>query len=484
MDGERDEPIAAMEWLLDRFEGDDDVAYAEVGALSQTKTDLVLTENGPRDELSFDETGVWCRVFADGAADYRYTTSLDEETLADVADRAVRGGEFLAQDDSARYDRLTTHQAVHGGWASGRIDDVALETKRSTLESCLAAVADAVERCWINYDDAHIDSTAATTTGSTVRTTLDRANVTVTLSIRDGPTVRRHAGSTRGAVFLEELADVFADAAADVRTLANAETAAAPTGETTVALTPRAAGQLFAFAARYLEADTHYMGLSPYDVGDEFGPDSLSVADTVHAGSWAARAYDAELRPTTPVQLIEGGTVTRLLHNTASAAEDDAFPAGHAVHSLGFDQPPRIHARHLDVAPGDANRATLRAGADVLVERFDDPWLRDEFERVQRSGVMPASALYAKDIDRKTEDRTACGQATFPIAEGYRLRDGERDGRVAGVSLAYGPETLRSITAIGAVRGTLTGVDEKHKSRVPYAVTAPGVRLRATLQKE
>jgi TldD protein len=479
------DPIAAMEWLLDRFEDDDDVAYAEVGAISQTKTDIVVTEEGPRNELEFDETGVWCRIFANGAADYRYTTNLDEETLADVADRAVRGGKFLAQADPARFDQLTTHRAVHDGWAADRIDKVPLETKRETIEDSLSAASDLdLERQWVNYADTHFVETASTTTGSTVRTTLDRASVEFTFAVQDGPTIRRHAGSTRGAAFLDELPDVFESAAADAQTLTRAATTNAPTGEATVVLSPQAAGQLFAFVSRYLEADMVEMGLSPYNIGDELGPESLSIEDTIHAGSWAARGYDAELRPTTPIQLVENGTVTRYLHNTATGAEVDELPAGNAVHSLGFGQPPRIHSRHLEVAPGDTGRATLHDGADVLVERFDEPWLRDEFERVQRSGVMPASALYARDIDRKVNDRPDRGCAKFPIAEGYGLQNGERADRIEGLSLVYDPSTLSNVTAIGCIRETITGVDEKHKSQIPYAATAPGVRFRATLRTQ
>jgi TldD protein len=481
-DADREELLDAMDWLLDRFEDDESVAYAEVGAIDQTKTDLVVTDDGPRDRVSFDERGVCFRVFVEGAADYRYTSSLDEESLTDAADRAVRAAEFLAQDDPARFDRYTTHRGAHGGWATGGLDAVDLDTKVATVEEALSAADDVdLDRRWVNYRDAHIESSLATTTGSTVRTTLDRASARLILSLEDGPTVDRHAGSTRGAAFLETLPGVFEDAAADARALSDATEAEAPTGETTVALSPRAAGQLFEFLSRYLEADVGYMGLSPYEVGDEVGPESIEIEDTVHAGSWAALGYDAELRPTTPVQLVEDGTVARLLHNTASAAEAEAHPHGNAVPSIGFEEPPRIHARHLEVAPGNASRADLRAGADVLVERFDEPWLRDEFERVQRSGTMPASVLYSRTVDRKTEERPDRGCAELPVAEGYRLSDGERAGRVEGVSLDYEPTTLHGVTALGAARGTVTGVSEKHKSRLPYAVTAPGLRLEGRL---
>jgi TldD protein len=476
--------LDAMDWLLDRFEDDESVAYAEVGAIDQVKTDLVVTDDGPRERVSFEERGVCFRVFVEGAADYRYTSSLDEESLADAADRAVRAGGFLAQDDPARFDQYTTHRGVHGGWATEGLDAVDLEAKVATVEDALSATDDLgldLDRRWVNYRDAHIESSLATTTGSTVRTTLDRASARLVLSLPDGPTVDRHAGSTRGAAFLDTLPDVFEDAAADARALSAADDAGVPAGEATVVLSPRAAGQLFHLLSRYFEADVGFMGLSPYEVGDEVGPESLEIEDTIHAGSWAALGYDAELRPTTPVQLVENGTLTRLLHNTASAAEEATYPHGNAVPSLGFEEPPRIHARHLEVAPGDATPAELRAGADVLVERFDEPRLRDEFERVQRSGAMPASVLYAKHLERKVEERPDRGCAELPVAEGYRLADGERAGRVTGVSLDYEPTTLHGVTAIGAARGTVTGVSEKHKSRLPYAVTAPGIRLEGRL---
>lgn len=484
MTDDREAVLDAMDWLLDRFEDDDAVAYAEVGGVYKEKTDAVVTGDGPRETVAFTETGVWLRVFAEGAADYRYTTSLDEESLADEADRAVRSGKVLAQSEPGRFDAHTTHRALHEGWAAEPIDAVDLDEKVAAVEDGLAAADDVdLDRAWVNYGDAHVEESVGTTTGSTVRTTLDRANVTCSLSIADGPKVRRHAGSTEGAAFLDDLPAVFEAAAADARSLAAAATVDAPTGETTLALSPRAAGQLFHFVSHYLEADTNYMGMSPYSVGDRIGPETLAIEDTVHAGSWAARAYDAELRPTTPTQLVAGGRIERQLHNTTSAAEEAAFPAGNAVPSLGHQQPPRIHARHLDVAPGETTRADLRAGADVYVERFGQPWFRDEFERVQRSGVFPPSVLYARDIDRKTEERPDCGSAEFPIAEAYRLEDGERAGRVDGISLDYEPAVLRSISALGAARGTVTGVCEKHKSQLPFAVTAPGVRLRATVEE-
>ena len=482
MSDEREDVLDAMDWLLDTLETDDAVSYAEVGGVYQEKTDVVVTGEGPRNETAFTETGVWLRVFADGAADYRYTNSLDEEALRDEADRAIRSGQVLAQEEPGRFDAYTTHRGTHGGWASEGIHERDLDEKVAVIEEGLAAADDLdLDRRWANYNDAHIEEAVGTTTGSVVRTTLDRARVNFSLTLADGPKVSRYAGSTEGAAFLEEATDALEAAAADARALAGADPVDTAPAETTVALSPEAAGQLFHFVSHYLECDTCYMGLSPYAVGDRIGPEGLAIEDAVHAGSWAARAYDAEVKPTTPTRLVSNGRIDRLLHNTTTAAEEDAYPAGNSVPSLGFSEPPRIHARHLEVAAGDADAAALRADADVYVERFKKPRFRDEFERVQRSGVFPASALYARDIDRKSIDGPDRGSAEFPIAEAYRLEGGERAGRVDDMSVEYTPDVLRTVSRIGDVRRTVTGVCDKHKSRLPFAVTAPGVRMEAPL---
>ena len=481
---ERENALDAMDWVLDRLTDEDAVAYAEVGGVYRDRTDVVVTGEGPRQRHAFSESGVWFRLFADGAADYRYTTSLDEESLEDEIERAIRGGEMLAQETPGQFDAYTTHRANHGGWASEALDSVDLDTKVAAVEDAVAAAgADSLGRVRVGYDDAHVEEAVGTTTGSTVRTTLDRAQATVVVDPDEAPKVRRHAGSTAGAEFLGELPDVLSAAAADARALINAEPADAPTGERTIALSPQAAGQLFHFLGHYLEADTAEMGLSPYEVGDRIGPEELTITDGIRAGSWAARAYDAELRPSTPTRLVTDGEVARRLHNTTTAAEADTHPAGNAVVSLDRDQPPRIHARHLEVAAGDADDSELRAGADVYVERFGRPWLTDEFERTQRTGFFPPSAGYATNVAREMGERPEHGRAAFPVAEGYRLENGERTGRIEDVRLAYDPELPRQISAVGAVQKTLTGVCEKHKSRLPYAVTAPGVRLRARLTR-
>ncbi len=475
--------LDAMDWLLDRFERDEAVAYAEVGALDRTKTDIVVTHRGPRETISFPQTGVFCRVYADGAADYRFTQSITETALTEMADRAIRSGTHLAQDIPEQYDPYTQHQATHPGWSSERIDTIETETKLTQLQTALQATAQlSVDRQWVNYTDEHLELAVGTTTGSTVTTSLDRAYLEVQLSVANGPTITRQAGSTRGTPFLDRFSTIIDDAVTAGIHHTQAASNTPPTGVQQVVLTPRASGQLLLYLTRYFEADTIQMGLSPYAVGEQIAAPSLTIDDTIKPGSFAARGYDAELRPTTPVRLVEDGTFTEAVHSTSTAAEAGTTPVGTVIPSLGFEQPPRIHTRHLDVHAGSTSTEALYEDATLLVERFGDPYPVDELERTHRDSHMPASVMYAANVDRITEPRPDVGITQLPIAEGYHLTDGMRGASITQGQIQYQPQALQTITGVGTTRETTSLIGQKHKSQLPAAVTAPALTVQLQVQ--
>lgn len=472
---------AAVDRLVGRLEDDDEAAFAEVGGVVRARSDVVVTGEGVRNATTIPTRLVWCRVFADGAAGYACATDI-EEGIDDAADRAIRSGKYLAQSEPARVDTESRHRGVHPGWADDRerLDGVPVEEKRDALLDALDGADLDPERARLEYADERVELSVATTTGSTVHTTTERAAVETVLDPADGPKVRRHDATGEGTALLDALDDRVAAAAADAREGIAAGDGGAPTGGATVALSPRAAGQLVHHVAGYFAADVAMFGFSPYEPGDTVGPAGLRIDDTVAPGSWAAMAYDAEARPTSPVRLVDGGRLRRRLHNTATAADADGFPAGNAVPALGFETAPRIHHRHLDVAAGDADRDDLLGDADLYVRRFGRRWFHNEFERTQRKGTMPPSELYARDIAEKTGDTSDAGHLQLAVAEGFRVEDGGL-GAVARPRLEVAPGTLESIDAIGRDRATITGVAVKHKSHLPYAVTAPGLRLSAEL---
>jgi TldD protein len=229
-----------------------------------------------------------------------------------------------------------------------------------------------------------------------------------------------------------------------------------------------------------------FFGSSPLRDGTRVASESVSVADTVRPGSWAARAYDAEGRPTHPVTLVDDGTVVNLLHDTVSAADVDTTPSGHVIPSLGHEHPPRIHARHLDVEPGEADVETLQQGATAYVERLGAPVHDHEATRSKRQSSMPPSVQYAKHVDEGTPDAYD-GEAddqrvAFPVELGYELVDGERADVLVDATLVVDVDDFQALDGLGVRRETVTGTCTKHESRLPFEVTAPAVRLPGTIR--
>jgi TldD protein len=483
--------IEATDDVLSRLDADDDVAYAEVGGVDRRVADAVVTDDSVRSANDFARTGVWWRVFVEGAADYRYTTVLDDDHLDDLIERSLRAARLLDQSTPASYDWGTAHRATHPGWARGKtsLADRAAGEKAELVRSALGDAFADLDTCRTrsSYRDERIETALLTTTGTSLTTTLDRASTETVVDPADGPKVGKHAGATTGGAFLDGIPDRFGDLAERARAVAAADrTTLDDLGRSDVAFGPLAAGELVHQLSHYLEIDSAYFGSSPYEVGDRVGPPVLTVEDGVRAGSWAARAYDAEGRPTQSTTLVADGVVTNKLYDVPSAVEEEAFPAGSLIPSLGFDDPPRIHARHLDVQAGDATVPELCEGADLYVERVGTPRIGNEATRTKRSSTMPPSVLYAKDVAETTPSEFD-GEATdqvirFPISAGYLVRDGERASLVTDGTVAVSPSDLRNVTALGAARATITGVCEKHKSALPYAVTAPALRLETEVR--
>jgi len=478
---DREAVADAVDELVSLLDGDDRVAFGEVGGVYRDASEVVVTEEGVRSASEFTTTGVWCRAFADGAAAYRFTTDLSEEALADVVDRVVAGSEGLAQSTPARVDAESTHRAVHEGWAAESVTERDLDEKRAIVRAAAADTETTPERLRLYYSDERSEVSLATTAGSVVRSVIDRADADVTLVPPDESKVRRHVGTARGARLLDELPEAVDALDRDALELAKASDGDPPTGDAIVVLGPEAAGQLVHELAGYLTADIAAFGFSPLEPGDRLTDAPLTVDDVVEPGSWGSLPYDAEGRPTTPVRLVDRGRVESFLHDTAMAAEAGQSPAGHVVPAIGFEQAPRIHHRHLRVRPGEATVDELLADADLYVRRFGPAYYRDRFERTQRDGTMPPSTPYAHDVADRIPDSAEPGRVALPVAEGFRVEDGTLAAAVEP-TLSWTPRTMATIDGIGRTLREVTGVTSKHKSRIPYAVTAPAMRLEATLR--
>jgi len=476
--------IDAKEFLFDYFQSHDDVAYAEIGGVSRQQTHIAVRGTRLSECVENDKTGVWCRVFADGSAGYRFITDFDTDSLQDTAERVVLSGKHLGQNIDSRYDDTTIHQAVHDGWHDGRsISDIDLETKRQEIESSLEESVSDLDRYRLYYDDEAADVVLSTTTGSTVRTRLDRVSVE-TIGVRDGVKIREHHGSTGGTGLLDDITELNREFVSEVEQVSSSPETPPADGERTVVLGPQAAGRLFHVLSHYFEMDMVYLGSSPFTAGDRIGPDGLTIEDTVHPGSWGARAYDAEARPTQPLTIVSDGVVRNFLHSTTTAAMSDSFPSGNVIPSLGSERPPRIHARHLDVAPGPDTEAELRDGADLYVERLGPATYQNEATSAKRTSTMPPTAMYAKNIDDQTpdeySDESSSQRISFPITVGQNI--GISESRVTSGTIEISLSELDQIEAFGNRRESFTDTCTKHRSQFPIEVCSPAIKVRCRVK--
>ncbi|MCO8246445.1 metallopeptidase TldD-related protein [Haladaptatus sp. AB643] len=486
--------LDAAEWLLSRFESDDEVAFAEVGCLDRDHTTGSTTPSEVRFADDLSHVGVWWRVFAEGSADYRFTTSFSESHLEDLVERSIRSARVLDQNDPAQYDVGTMHRAIHPGWTTGEsLSDRTADEKLATVQSAFAGSLDGLtfDRAVTSYRDERLRTTLLTTTGTTVRTSIERASVEAVITPAGAEPVQRHFGATTGATFLDSLPERFDTIVSTARRRSEwpmLDRDLAIGDRVELVFSPRAAAELFHGFTHYLEADSVYFGSSPYAIGDRFGPSMLDIEDCVHAGSWGALAYDIEGRPAMPVPLVSDGIVRNYLHDTVSALEEGTVPMGSVVPSVGYERPPRIHARHVDVARGNDSDASLLDGADLYIEAVESPRIDNEATRTKRASSMPPSVPYAKDIAATTPsefaDEATSQTLSFPVRFGYTIDDGERTRGITDGLVTVSPSDVRSMSAIGNVRETVTGVCSKHRSMLPYAVTSPAVRVSARFSHE
>jgi len=479
--------VDAAEFLLSDLMDRDEVAHAEIGGVTADCSDAVVTTEGIRSTTSFTTTGVWWRLFADGAADYRFSASLEEEHLREIIDRSIRSATLLGQEQPARFDPETVHRATHPGWGDGSLADQSVDEAADDIYDALGIALDGLEvdRARVEYTTRAEQAVILTTTGTTLRTTLERASARGTIAPAAGGKVQGHHGETTGAAFLDSVPEHLDSLAQRARRVAAYEPSSAPEGRNSVVFAPPAAAALVAAFSAYLELDTAYIGSSPFEPGDRFGPAGLTIEDSIRPGSWAACAFDAEGRPAHPTTLVDDGVVNTLAADTAGAAAEETHPSGNVIPSLGWEEPPRIHARHLNVTGGNTSQERLRGEATVAIDRVGPPEFVNEATRTKRESGMPPSTPYAEDIAAQTpsgfDNEATEQQIRFPVQEGYRLEDGERAARLTGADIVLDIADLQAIEAMSATRSTATGTHEKHGSTVPWAATAPGMLITAQL---
>jgi TldD protein len=481
--------VSEAEKLVETLKTDDHVAYAEAGAIFRD-TATVLTVGATVERSSeISESGVWCRVFADGAAGYRYTADIDH--VSNIGTLARKRAQVLGQSAAAQYDTTTAHRGTHTGWATdGRNTDTDLDAKIETIRAKSGRFRDC-GATRIHYKDVSRDDIILTTTGGAIRTSIDRNWVDIRSSVgtKDGNSIniRQQSGNTLGFQNSgDDLIDSTVDKISEQKARMSRYRTADPPGAETVVLSGSVAGQLFHEFSRYLEMDTVYFGSSAVEVGDTVTSELITIDDTIKPGDWAAIAFDAEGRATSPLRLVSNGVVKNRLHSAATALAEGEQPGGHFIFSTNPESPPRIHSRHLDIKSGSTPEEEMLVGGDVYIKSVGAPALTNEATETKQSSKMPPSALYARDIaDQTPEDYS--NEATeqsihLPVTEGYVLEGGEKTRLLSDASLIVSLEDLKTISEVGISRSTVSGTDQKNNSRIPFSAMSPAIALDAELR--
>ncbi len=181
--------------------------------------------------------------------------------------------------------------------------------------------------------------------------------------------------------------------------------------------------ELFAVFHDMFSAKTARDGINPLrdKVGERIAADALTVRDVpLDADGLGYALFDDEGLPTSTTTLIDGGILSTLVHNSATAAHF-AVP-----NTRNADRSPRsslgVGLHQLEVAPGDVDEGTLTGGE--YLEIVDLAGLH--------SGGNPVS-----------------GDFSFGAA-GFLCRDGERIRPVRNITVAGNFfEMLKNIAAIG-----------------------------------
>lgn len=317
MSTERD-PIDAADELLSYLERDSDVVYAETGGVFRRRRTATLDTTRSNTETDAETTGVWCRAFANGSAGYRFTPVLTTESLQDTANRVTRSAKNLAQDTPSSYDYGTMHRASHPGWNSDAksFEDVdpieRLQEATSPLEST------EYERLRLSYKRDRLDISVLTTTDSAIQTTLDRGQVTASVTPPTGPKLQTHVGTTTGSGVLDRVESEIESLADSIERRATIPVADdRPTGEQTVVFSPNAAGQLIHHCSQFFEMDTAYAGAMPFEHGEQIGPPELSIHDTVPA----ARGLDWRTMPKADRHSPSHWSITAKSHHFYTASK-------------------------------------------------------------------------------------------------------------------------------------------------------------------
>jgi PmbA protein len=313
--------------------------------------------------------GVGARVVSDHRQGFAWAGSLDpqvvDETLAEARDNAAFGEPDEWNGLAQPSDFVGVEPAALDVWRESLLgvsaDDkvsLALDLERATR------AADPRVRGveYAGYGDAAVEAAVANSLGIAATTRRTMCTCSSFVMAGDGDETQTGYGFSAGRAFDElDAGEAASDAASRAVRLLGATKPA--TRRLPVILDPLVTRSLLAIIGSALGGEAVLKNRSMFvgREGEQVAATGVTLReDPTLPDALGASSHDAEGVPTRPLDLIEGGTLLRYLHNTYTGRRSGVSTTGSSVRA-GFKSTPGVGARALYLAPGRLEPAEIMA---------------------------------------------------------------------------------------------------------------------------
>ncbi|MET1160805.1 MAG: TldD/PmbA family protein [Thermoprotei archaeon] len=428
--------------------------------------EALVVDNGVVRAYNIDtKRGVGVRVLVKGFMGYSSTNKLDESTLKETVERAVRAAKSMekAAAPTSIYQRKTVKDKIVSHYATDALDvdpgekvELLMDMYKTTRE--VSGIASSTIRYGFERDHRIYVSS----NGDYVETTIRLIGIGVYLvSSVEGVMERLWDSRSRvaGWEFIKNTDWIkFARENAELVVKAAKAPVVKP-GRYTAVLDNEIVGLMLHEAFGHAtEADIVEAGGSVLEgrIGEKIASELVTVVDNGRIEGGYYVPYDDEGTPKTKTITVEKGILKNYLHSLATASRLGGEPTGNA-RVMDYGQIILVRQTNTYMEPGD--------------------WDPEEMIRDTREGVyVRGKGAMGGQVD------PSMGTFTFTAGPSYMIRNGELAELVRGVMLSGNIlETLKNVDAVGkdlVVRTSVFGGCGKDGQRVRVGDGGPHVRVR------
>ena len=421
--------------------------FGEVFLKRSTGT-VVTRENDDEAVEALDDCGAGVRFRRGGDWSFSHITTGDPELIVSFA-RSMSAGRDPEKHGSMEISGKAEESRESAGDTAGSLAAAASGVMEKGASSFLGVLRSANEEFSVITADGRIESDSRFRTAIYAQTHVRRDG-----KIAKGAECLMETGAAE-EISLKELVERAAGESLRLSTI-HLDAKVSPEGEMEVVLSSRAAGMVVHEAVGHLfEADCYGRGEMKGFIGSKVAASSFSLVEKGPDGHFAS--IDDEGNAPSEQILIGNGKAVGLLSDLKRSVELGIGLTGNARReNHRFEPLPRIW--RLESPAGEGSDAELCSEINI--------------------------GLYVKRFSDGKVDR-AKGEAFFPIAEGYLVRDGRLAEPVtnSGVSLKI-PGFLKKISATGAEREETRGLCVKRSQAVWTRESIPSLRLSKVVVRQ